>query len=134
MLLPFLRAAGVRYRPRFDFRDTGLGHTLRLGVWTVLFVIVNQIAYTVVVRLASTGTAATAGTDADATGYTVYAYAFLIVMVPHSVITVSLATAILPRLSAHAADARPVRPGPHRWGWRCGRPWPSYSRSRCCCP
>ncbi len=53
ILLPYLRAAGFRYRPRFDFRDTGLGHTLRLGVWTVLFVIVNQIAYTVVVRLAS---------------------------------------------------------------------------------
>ena len=53
ILLPYLRAAGYRYRPRFDFRDAGLGHTLRLGVWTVLFVIVNQVAYTVVVRLAS---------------------------------------------------------------------------------
>ena len=42
---------------RFDFRGTGLGHTLRLGVWTVLFVIVNQVAYTVVVRIASSGTA-----------------------------------------------------------------------------
>ena len=61
ILLPYLRAAGFRFRPRFDFRGTGLGHTLRLGVWTVLFVIVNQIAYTVVVRLASSGTAAAAG-------------------------------------------------------------------------
>ena len=40
----------------------------------------------------------------DATGYTVYAAAFLFVMVPHAIITVSLATAILPRLSAKAAD------------------------------
>jgi putative peptidoglycan lipid II flippase len=40
----------------------------------------------------------------DATGYTVYASAFLFVMVPHAIITVSLATAILPRLSAKAAD------------------------------
>ena len=60
--MPYLRAAGFRYRPRFDFRDTGLGHTLRLGVWTVLFVVVNQVAYTVVVRLASGGTAPTAAT------------------------------------------------------------------------
>lgn len=100
ILLPFLRAAGFRYRPRFDFRGTGLGHTLRLGVWTVLFVVVNQVAYTVVVRLASSGTAA----SEDGTGYTVYSFTFLIVMVPHSVVTVSLATAILPRLSRHAAD------------------------------
>ena len=33
-----------------------------------------------------------------------YAAAFLFVMVPHAIITVSLATAILPRLSAKAAD------------------------------
>ena len=99
VLVPYLRAAGVRIRPRFDFRGTGLGHTLRLAVWTVLFVIVNQAAYVVVVKLASGGTASAA----DGTGITIYSSAFLVVMVPHSIITVSLATAILPRLSAHAA-------------------------------
>lgn len=102
ILLPYLAKAGVRVRPRFDFRDTGLGHTLRLGVWTVLFVVVNQIAYTVVVRLASSGTA---GGDTAGTGITVYTSTFLIMMVPHSVITVSLATAILPSLSRRANDA-----------------------------
>ena len=106
ILVPYLRRAGFRYRPRFDFRGTGLGHTLRLGVWTVLFVIVNQVAYTVVVRIASSGTAAAAGSCASrgATGYTVYSSAFLLVMVPHAIATVSLATAMLPRLSAYAAD------------------------------
>jgi putative peptidoglycan lipid II flippase len=99
VLLPYLRSAGVRVRPRFDFRGSGLGHTLRLGVWTVLFVIVNQVAYVVVVRLASGGTAAAE----DGTGITIYSSAFLVVMVPHAIITVSLATAILPRLSASAA-------------------------------
>jgi putative peptidoglycan lipid II flippase len=100
VLVPYLRASGFRYRPRFDFRHTGLGHTFRLGVWTVLFVIVNQVAYTVVVRLASTGTAS----SDDGTGYWIYSSTFLIMMVPHSIVTVSLATAILPRLSARAAE------------------------------
>ena len=100
VLVPYLRAAGVRYRPRFDFRHTGLGHTLRLAVWTVLFVIVNQVAYSFVVRLASSGPAS----SGDGTGYTVYAYTFLIMMVPHSIVTVSLATAILPRLSERGAE------------------------------
>ncbi len=107
VLVPYLRAAGVRYRPRFDFRGTGLGHTLRLGVWTVLFVVVNQIAYTVVVRIASSGTVGSAdsvGPAPDAgTGYTIYSNAFLLTMVPHSIITVSLATAMLPLLSRYAA-------------------------------
>ena len=98
VLVPWLRRAGFIYKPRFDFRGAGLGHTFRLGFWTVLFVIVNQVAYTVVVRLASDG-AATGGT-----GYTVYSFAFVTIMVPHSIVTVSLATAMLPRLSQHAAD------------------------------
>jgi putative peptidoglycan lipid II flippase len=111
ILLPYLRAVGVRYRARYDFRNSGIGHTLRLGIWTVLFVVVNQAAYVVVVRLASGGTAdatclhnATDTPVSTATGYTVYAAAALFVMVPHAIITVSLATAILPRLSAKAAD------------------------------
>ena len=100
ILIPYLKRSGFSYRPRFDFRHSGLGHTLKLSVWTVLFVVVNQIAYTVVVRLASGGTAA----GSDGTGYTVYANAFLLVMVPHSIITVSLATAVLPR--ATSGDSR----------------------------
>ena len=109
ILVPFLRRAGFRFRPRFDWRGTGLGHTLRLGTWTVLFVIVNQVAYTVVVRIASSGTADAVAnvcaTDHQGTGYTIYSNAFLLVMVPHSIATVSLATAMLPRLSSYAADA-----------------------------
>jgi putative peptidoglycan lipid II flippase len=101
VLVPYLRASGFRFKPRFDFRGSGLGHTLRLGLWTVLFVIVNQVAYTVVVRLASTGTV---GGHGHGTGYTVYSNAFLLTQVPHSIITVSLATAMLPLLSRYAAE------------------------------
>ena len=106
ILLPYLKRAGFTIRPRTDFRGTGLGHTLRLGGWTVAFVVVNQVAYTVVVRIASSGTAdAVSGAGpATGTGYTIYSSAFLLAMVPHSIATVSLATAMLPRLSAHAAD------------------------------
>jgi putative peptidoglycan lipid II flippase len=104
ILVPYLKAAGFTFRPRLDLRGSGLGHTFRLGIWTVLFVVVNQIAYTVVVRLASSGTAQGATGADTGTGYTVYSNAFLLVMVPHSIVTVSLATAILPRLSARASD------------------------------
>ncbi|HWU33154.1 MAG TPA: murein biosynthesis integral membrane protein MurJ [Marmoricola sp.] len=109
VLAKYLPKAGFRYRPRWDFRGAGLGHTLRLGIWTVLFVIVNQIAYTVVVRIASAGTA-TAGTcnghTSSGTGFTIYSLAYLLVMVPHSIITVSFATAALPKMSQQAASER----------------------------
>ena len=57
--------------------------------------------------LASSGTADAVAnvcaTDHQGTGYTIYSNAFLLVMVPHSIATVSLATAMLPRLSSYAA-------------------------------
>ena len=104
VLVPYLCASGFVYRPRFDFRDPELRHTLRLGMWTVLFVIVSQLAYLVVVRLASGGSAD------DGTGYLIYSSGLLLMMVPHSIVTVSLATAILPRISAlaHDGDLRAV--------------------------
>ena len=40
---------------------------------------------------------------------------FLIMMVPHAIITVSLATAILPRLAAPRRRRRPARPGRAPW-------------------
>ena len=109
VLVPYLKSAGFSFRPRFDFRGSGLGHTLRLGVWTVLFVVVNQVAYTVVVRLASRGTVGGpggpgGGPGQEGTGYTIYSNSFLLTMVPHSIITVSLATAMLPLLSRYAAE------------------------------
>nr|WP_281363214.1 murein biosynthesis integral membrane protein MurJ [Nocardioides perillae] len=106
ILVPYLRSVGFRPRLRFDFRGSGLGHTLRLGVWTLGFVVANQVAYTVVVRLATGATAASAESGEAAAGYTVYSSAFLIMMVPHAVVTVSLATAVLPRLSEHAASGQ----------------------------
>jgi putative peptidoglycan lipid II flippase len=102
VLLPYLRASGFTYRPRFDFRDPELRKTLSLGIWTVLFVIATQAAYLVVVKLASRGTAG----GGDGTGLTVYSSSLLIMMVPHAIVTVSLATAILPRLSAQASEGR----------------------------
>jgi putative peptidoglycan lipid II flippase len=106
LLLPYLRASGFRVRPRFDFRGTGLGHTLRLGSWTVGFVIANQLAFYVMVHRATAGTAQVVHGAADASGFTVYSNAFLLTQVPHSIVTVSLATATMPLVSRLAADGR----------------------------
>jgi putative peptidoglycan lipid II flippase len=106
VLVPYLRRAGFRYRPRFDFRGVGLNRTFRLGVWTLLFILVNQIAYILITRLA-------AGADIDGTidgkpasGLAVYSLGFVVSQLPHGVITVSLATAIIPTLAALANERR----------------------------
>ena len=97
-LIPALRAAGLRLRPRFDLRGTGLGHAARLARWTFLYVVCNQLVLIVVVQLAS-GT----GNERD---YPSYIYAFLLWQLPHAVIAVSVITALLPAMSRAAADGR----------------------------
>jgi putative peptidoglycan lipid II flippase len=105
-LLPFLKASGYRYRPRFDLRGTGLGQAYRLATWTLLFVLVNQIAYLVVVQIA-TGIEETAAADGyPGRGFTPYTKAYLIMLLPHAVITVSVVTALLPRMARAVTDAR----------------------------
>jgi putative peptidoglycan lipid II flippase len=104
VLLPYVRATGLRLRLRLDFRGVGLGHTLRLGAWTLLFVIVNQIAYVVVTRVAVSSATDAALGPGEAAGVTLYQTAFLISQVPHAIITVSLVTAAMPTLSRLSAD------------------------------
>ncbi|HET8915506.1 MAG TPA: murein biosynthesis integral membrane protein MurJ, partial [Propionibacteriaceae bacterium] len=103
-LIPFLRASGYHYRPRFDFKHTGLGKTLRLAKWTLGFVLVTQAALVVVSKLASSATVGGKGA-----GLTAYSNAYAMWILPHSLITVSLATAMLPTASRLAAAGD--RPG-----------------------
>jgi putative peptidoglycan lipid II flippase len=110
VLLPVLHRSGLRLRLRTDLRGVGLGTAFRLGAWTVALIVIMQATQIVVIRLATSATAVAAATDVDrGAGIAVYNSAFLIIMVPHSIITVSLATALLPDLSRTAAAAQTER-------------------------
>ncbi|MFC9587027.1 murein biosynthesis integral membrane protein MurJ [Streptomyces yangpuensis] len=104
-LIPSLRAARFRWRPRFDWRGSGLGRPLRNAGWTVLLVLTNQIAYWVVTRLSTTtGQRAVDAGLAGGAGYTAYSNAYQLWIVPQGIITVSLVTALMPRMSSAATD------------------------------
>ncbi|WRQ79267.1 murein biosynthesis integral membrane protein MurJ [Streptomyces sp. MUM 178J] len=104
-LWPSLRAARFRWRPRFDWRGSGLTRPLRSAGWLVLLVLTNQLAYWAVTRLATAaGTRAAAlGIDGGA-GFSAYNNAYVLWAVPHGIVTVSLVTALMPRMSGAAAD------------------------------
>ncbi|MCL1923783.1 MAG: hypothetical protein FWG15_08035 [Propionibacteriaceae bacterium] len=98
ILIPFLKKVGFRYRPRFDFLHTGLGATARVATWAIAMVLATQVNYIIVTRMA--GGATHGGSGA---GSYILGASMLIFFLPHSLLTVSLATALLPTLSHLAA-------------------------------
>ncbi|MET9530092.1 MULTISPECIES: murein biosynthesis integral membrane protein MurJ [unclassified Streptomyces] len=100
-MIPYLREAGFRFRPRFDWRGHGLGKAMKLAKWTVLFVLANQAGVLVVTQLATA-----AGKDSGRSGAGIMAYsnAQLIWGMPQAIITVSVMAALLPRISRAAND------------------------------
>nr|WP_307790510.1 murein biosynthesis integral membrane protein MurJ [Streptomyces actuosus] len=103
-LVPSLRAARLRWRPRFDWRGSGLSRPLRSAGWLVLLVLTNQLAYWVVTRLATTAGERAAAQGIGGAGFSAYSNAYLLWAVPHGIVTVSLVTALMPRMSRAAAD------------------------------
>lgn len=110
ILIPVLRRSGYHWRPRFDWRDSGLGHASRLAAWTLGLVFVNQLAYLVITRLTVQANVNAAAAGNVAAGLTTYQKAHLIFILPHSVVTVSIVAATLPLLSrlAHAGNRAKV--------------------------
>lgn len=106
-LWPSLRATGFRWRPRFDWWGMGLAEIARLAGWVVVYVVVNQIGFAVVTNLASAaGRVAAAHHISHGDSYAAYAYAYQIFQLPYAIVAVSVITALLPRMSAHAVDRR----------------------------
>ncbi len=93
--LPFLRGLG-QYRPTLSMRHPAIRKLGRLAVFVIGYVVVNQIGYLVVQKLA----------DAQVGGYTAYTAAFAFYMLPHGLFAVSVVTALLPEMSAHAINER----------------------------
>lgn len=110
VLVPALRRAGVRYVPRWGLRGSGLGRAGTVAVWTFVGLAVGQLGYIVVSRVASAapGAAGVAAAACDAhtavAGNAAYDYAFLVFMLPHSLLTTSLTTALFTRLASQAHD------------------------------
>ncbi|MET8622360.1 murein biosynthesis integral membrane protein MurJ [Kitasatospora sp. NPDC004669] len=103
-MIPYLRAADFHFRPRFDWRGHGLGKAARLAKWTFFFVLANQAGYLVITQLATAAGSAAEQGGHGGVGLSAFSNALLIWQLPQAVITVSIMSAVLPRLSRAAAD------------------------------
>ena len=97
-----LRASGFRYRPVWGFRGVGLRSASKVAGWTFAAVALSQLGYVVTSQVMTRATHLLDVRGEVGAGLAAYGYAFLLFMLPHSLITVSLVTALFTRLS-HAA-------------------------------
>jgi putative peptidoglycan lipid II flippase len=96
-LWPSLRSVGFRWHLRFDWGHEAVRRLARLASWVVVYVVANQVAFLVVLVLSGR----------EQGWFTVYSYAFILFSLPHAIFTVSIFTALLPRMSAAWATGRP---------------------------
>ncbi len=99
-LLPALRKVGFRWRWRWDWRELHVRELVRVGGWMLGYVAVSQVALLVVLRLAKMAA------DRGGPGPMIFNNAYLIFMMAHGIVAVSIITALLPRMSAAAAERR----------------------------
>ena len=99
----FWRRAGLTFRPDFRWRGVGLKATGTAAGWLFAMILVTQLAGIVQSRVASLGT--------GSAGNAVLQNAWLLFMLPHSIITVSIATAYFTRMThdAERGDLDSVR-------------------------
>jgi putative peptidoglycan lipid II flippase len=105
ILIPALRKSGYAFRANFHFKNVGNGKVGNLAKWTIGFVLVNQITFLMVSNLTTLANVLVSGDPSTvAVGFTSYQKGQLMMMLPHSIITVSVITALLPRLSRQAHE------------------------------
>jgi len=98
ILFLFWRKAGLTFRADFRWRGVGLGRTGRAVSWMFGMILVTQIAGVVQANVASLAA------GGDAPSLAILRFSWLIFMLPHSVVAVSLATTYFTRMSTHARD------------------------------
>lgn len=102
-LVPALRRTGFHYRPRWGLRGVGLGAVSRLALWAFAGLAVSQLGF-FITQAALNNAASESVPGRPVFGPAAYTIAFTIFMLPHAFVTVSIITALYPRLASASAD------------------------------
>ncbi|PYF96279.1 murein biosynthesis integral membrane protein MurJ [Georgenia satyanarayanai] len=107
LIVPLYRS-GFRFRPRWGLRGSGLGRASKVATWAFASLLVAQLGFIAISNLAAAAADRGAG---FAPGNAAWDNANFLYLLPQSLITVSLVTALFTRVSGYAAsgDAAKVR-------------------------
>jgi len=100
-LIPSLLRCGFRPRPTFGFRRAEVSEIGRLAGWLAGYVITTQVSFFSTLVIANE-----ISRHDPSAGYSTYSYAYLLFQMPYAIVGISVITALLPRMSAHASARR----------------------------
>jgi putative peptidoglycan lipid II flippase len=105
VLVPVMKKLGVSIKPKLGV--SGLGKSFNLAGWTLVYVLISQLGYLVTVNVATSAAVRSAQEGIETgVGYTPYTYAYYVLLLPYSIVTISIVTAILPHISKLALDGK----------------------------
>jgi putative peptidoglycan lipid II flippase len=102
ILLFFWKRIGLKLSLNFRFKGYGIGAGLKTASWSFAMVLISQIGALVQTNVASSAAEAR-GQGVVIASVAAAAIAWLIFMLPHSIVTVSVATAYYTRISTSAS-------------------------------
>ena len=100
-MFPALHRAGFRWRPRFDFQRAEVAEIRRMAAPLFGYILTTQVSFLVVQNVANAASVHP-GTPYDS--FSAYSYAWQLFQLPYAIVGISVITALLPRMSAHAAE------------------------------
>lgn len=105
ILIPVVKRSGIKIRPKWGF--DGLGKSFSLAGWTLVYVLISQIGYLITVNVATTAAVESAKAGiTTGVGFTPFKNAYLIMLLPYSIVTISIVTALLPHMSKLAINKK----------------------------
>ncbi len=105
VLVPVIKKLGIKLRPQWGLG--GLGKSFGLAGWTLIYVLISQLGYLVTVNVATSAAVRSAQEGIErGVGYTPYTYAYFVMLLPYSIVTISIITAILPHISRLALEKK----------------------------
>lgn len=104
LLLPVHRL-GLNLRPKFGWKDSGLGAAAKVAVWTMGTMIIGNLSFIIILRVATIPAGGDSPTGPGIPGILVLNRATELYIMPHSIIALSIATVMFTAMS-HAAASR----------------------------
>ncbi|WP_283528749.1 murein biosynthesis integral membrane protein MurJ [Arthrobacter antibioticus] len=101
LIIPVQRL-GLKLRPKFGWRGTGLGATAKVAGWTMGTMIIGNLSFLIILRVATIPLGGSTGGNASIPDVLVLNRATELYIMPHSIIALSIATVMFTAMS-HAA-------------------------------